>query len=388
MTPTEITYIILFSLPAYVAMMCGLYLARMAQLNENPFGRRPFLVTIILYFTTMIVWFSWILYFILPEVYVTLHSFIFLTCLLIYVFSYRFVFEITKVQSSEKFSFIHFLTPLTGFAVMLVWSFPVPHDVQTSIVRSGGNTIEGYGMFSLFFNSDIPVLLCMNVFYSALGLRRIARYREVVVNYSADEFRGALTWLYQYIFSMLAFFAGIGSIFIISKMMPVNAWLMLIPSMIAVFKYVILLHNILLENFVIIKTDSGDLEAVPDDSDRSMEDNGLLPSDSEKTTMIIKHLESYMHKKKPYLDPKFKITDMTRDLNTNRTYLSSLINRTYGVNFSRLINRFRLQELKQIKSTTANKNLSEEELVNKAGFSDFRGYLRVKFREEVNSFEK
>ena len=383
MTPTEITYIILFSLPGYVAMMCGLYLARMAYLKENPFGRRPFIMTIVLYFTSMLVWFSQILYCILPEFYVTFHPFIFWTFLLIYVLSYRFVFEITKVSSSEKFSFFHFLTPLSGFAVMLVWSFLVPREVQLSLIRSGWAVVEGYHRFSLFFHSGIPVMLCMNVIYSLLGLRRIARYRKVVVNYSADEFRGALTWLYQYIFAMLAFFVGISSFYIVSKIIPINAWFLFIPSMIAVFKYVILLHNILLENFVIIWTDPDDSNRFAGDTGRSSEDNESAQSISRKSTLAIRNLETYMQKKKPYLNPKFKISDMTRDLKTNRTSLSALINRTYGVNFSRFINRYRLQELSQIKLNPANHNFSEEELVNRAGFSDYRGYLRVKFREEI-----
>ena len=383
MTPTEITFIIMFSLPGYVAMLCGLYLVRMAYLKENPLGRRAFVMTIVLYFTSTLVWFSQILYFVLPEMYVTLHSFIFLTFLLIYVFSYRFVFEITKAFPSENFSFFHFLIPLLGFTVMLVWSFFVPREVQLSLVRSGEAVAEGYSLFSLFFRSGIPILLSMNVIYSLLGLRRIARYRKVVVNYSADEFRGALTWLYQYIFAMLAFFTGISSIYIVSKITPVNAWFLFIPSLIAVIKYVILLHNILLENFVIIRTDSDDSNRFASDSGSSPQDNESLQSISGKSDSTIRHLETYMQKKKPYLNPKYKITDMTRDLNTNRTTLSALINRTYGVNFSRFINRYRLLELRQIKSNSVNKNVSEEELVHKAGFNDYRGYLRVKFREEI-----
>jgi len=376
MTPADITFILLFSLPAYVAMMCGLYLARMAYLKENPFGRRPFVMTIILYFVSMMVWFSQILYYVLPEVYVTLNAFIFLLCLLIYVFSYRFVFEITKVNPSENFSFFHFLPPLSGFAIMLIGSLLVPRDVQLSIVRSGGVAVNGYNLFSVFFNSGIPFMLLMNVVYSMLGLRRIARYHKVVVNYSADEYRGALTWLYHYIFTMLAFFAGIGLLYVVSKFMPVNPWFLLFPALIAVFKYVILLHNILLENFVIISMDA----------ESSSNDEHTAPETAnDKSALAIKNLESYIRKKKPYLNPNYKITDMARDLKTNRTSLSSLINRTYGVNFSRFINHHRMNELKEIKSIERNRQLSEEELVNRAGFSDYRGYLRVKFREEIKS---
>ena len=388
MTPVEIVFILLFSLPAYVAMMCGLYLARMAYLKENPFGRRPFIMTIVLYFVTMLVWFSQILYYVFPEVYVTLNAFIFLICLIIYVLSYRFVFEITKAYPSETFSVFHFLMPLTGFAVMLVWSFLVPCDVQLSLVRSGGGVaVEGYKWFSMFFNSGIPLLLGLNVFYSLLGLRRISRYRHFVVNYSADEYRGALTWLYHYIFTLLAFFAGIGSLYFVSKIIPVSPWFLLIPALIAVFKYVILLHNILLENFVIISIDTTDPGDSNQHSDKSEPEVVPLQSLNDSVNSTIKILETYMKKKKPYLNPKFKITDMCSDLNTNRTSLSNLINCTYGVNFCRFINRYRLIEYKQIKSKPENKNLSEEDLANKAGFSDFRGYLRVRFREEIPSID-
>ena len=286
MTPTEIIFILLFSLPAYTALMCGLYLTRMVYLKENPFARRPFMMTIVMYFTSMLVLFSQILYFVLPEVYVTLNAFIFLLCLLIYVFSYRFVFEITKANSTEKFSFLHFLTPLTGFFIMLVWSSLVPRDVQLTLVRSGGGVaVEGYKWFSMFFDSGIPLMLCMNVIYSLVGLRRIVRYHKAVVNYSADEYRGALSWLYHYIFSMLAFFGGVGSLYIISKITPVSPWFLLIPSLIAVFKYVILLHNILLENFVIISmdsTDSDETNRLPDNTDEKLDITASLQYKDDK----------------------------------------------------------------------------------------------------------
>jgi AraC-like DNA-binding protein len=331
----------------------------------------------------MAVWFLQIMYYVLPEIYAAFHSCMVLTCLLIYVLSYRFVFEITKVDSSEKFSYIHYLTPFSGFAVMLVWSFFVPKEVQATLVRSGW--AASHPWFSLFFESALPLMLCMNVVYSLFGLRRIMRYRKAVVDYSADEFRGSLLWLYHFIYSMLAMFAGYSSIYIVTKIMQPNAWIYIIPSLIAVFKYVVLVHNILLENFVIIQTDSGSSVQSPNHMDISLEGNESCQSRNEKTTWAIKRLESYIRKEKPYLNTKYKITDMSRDLNTNRTSLSVLINRTYGVNFCSFINRYRLHELNRIKSNPANKGLSEEELVNQAGFSDYRGYLRVKFHQEMRS---
>ena len=372
MTHDELAYIILFSVPAYTALICGLLMVRMSQLKESPFERGELIQAIVLYLISMLVWLSFIVYTVLPEIYVMLNSFLFLACLLVYAVSYRFVFEVTKVNQSEKFPKIHYLFPLSGFIVMQVWSFFVPWEVRLSLVRSGGIMVEGYQWYSIFFDSNILLLLCMNLTYTLLGLRRIVRYRKVVVNFSADEYRGSVGWLYQFIYTSLAMFVVEVCIFMFSINMRVPIWLLPIPAVFAVFKYVILTHNVLLENFVIIKTD-------PVDSP-----NTEYSGDTLGQALKIRHLEAYMHKNKPYLNPKLKITEVVRELNTNRTTLSLLINRTYGMNFCRYVNRFRLKEFEEIKSNPKNVNLSKQELVIKAGFSDYRGYRRVKQHEEMN----
>lgn len=59
-------------------------------------------------------------------------------------------------------------------------------------------------------------------------------------------------------------------------------------------------------------------------------------------------VEKYLEDRKPYLNPEFKITDMARDLVSNRTYISAFINREYGVNFNRFINSYRLKEVERL----------------------------------------
>ena len=54
-------------------------------------------------------------------------------------------------------------------------------------------------------------------------------------------------------------------------------------------------------------------------------------------------VEKYLEDKKPYLNPEFKITDMAKDLFSNRSYISAFINREYGMNFNRFINHYRLR---------------------------------------------
>lgn len=137
-------------------------------------------------------------------------------------------------------------------------------------------------------------------------------------------------------------------------------------------KDIILVHNVLLENYVLIKSTSSE--------EKDSIENTLL---SPVNQYDINNLEEYMREKKPYLNPHLKITDMITDLKTNRTTLSVLINRTYGMNFNRYINRWRLEELERLKYDPVCSECCEMELIALAGFSDYRGYMRVKRREEI-----
>lgn len=92
-------------------------------------------------------------------------------------------------------------------------------------------------------------------------------------------------------------------------------------------------------------------------------------------------LEEYMTKNKPYLNPKLKITDLIHPLCTNRTYLSSFINKTYGVNFNRFINQYRLKEVEQMVEDPIYSNYSKLGLIIKAGFTNYQAYLRIRKRE-------
>lgn len=75
-----------------------------------------------------------------------------------------------------------------------------------------------------------------------------------------------------------------------------------------------------------------------------------------------------MQEDKPYLNPELKITDLTRELQTNRTYLSTFINRTYGMNFKAYINDCRLREMEALLAGSTYAGESMTGLAIRAGF--------------------
>lgn len=95
--------------------------------------------------------------------------------------------------------------------------------------------------------------------------------------------------------------------------------------------------------------------------------------------------EAYFRKQKPFLNPELKIHDLATPLQSNRTYISKFINRTYGMNFNSYINLCRLHEMERLLELPDNKEKKPVALINQTGFGNYRNYLRAK---KQFSFEK
>lgn len=63
-----------------------------------------------------------------------------------------------------------------------------------------------------------------------------------------------------------------------------------------------------------------------------------------KTKNFIVRLEEIMIKQQLYLDPDISLENLSHLLNTNRTYLSKVINEVYGMNFTSYINEYRIKK--------------------------------------------
>ncbi len=69
--------------------------------------------------------------------------------------------------------------------------------------------------------------------------------------------------------------------------------------------------------------------------------NKLQPIDEVLRSLLIEHLAI----NKPYLEPELSLTDLAKQLKTNPTMLSKLINEGFGQNFNDFINEHRIREL-------------------------------------------
>ena len=78
--------------------------------------------------------------------------------------------------------------------------------------------------------------------------------------------------------------------------------------------------------------------------------------------------------------------DLAAAVNSNRTYVSAVINKVYGVNFSTFVNRYRVDYAKQILSSSAFVSDKEaiQDAIIKSGFSNEQTFYRI-FKQQTST---
>ncbi len=104
----------------------------------------------------------------------------------------------------------------------------------------------------------------------------------------------------------------------------------------------------------------------------------LIEQETEKNTL--KQIEFLMLSEKSYKDPTITLEGLATMLNTNRTYLSRIINDNYKCNFNKFINTYRVKEAREMLCNKEYKNLTFEAIANKVGFKS-RSVFNEAFKE-------
>ena len=93
---------------------------------------------------------------------------------------------------------------------------------------------------------------------------------------------------------------------------------------------------------------------------------------------IMDSFKRYMIKERGYLNPSLTIEEIARVLNTNRTYVSKLVNLYFGMSFRDYLSSLRMDYAKQLMKDEPDASL--DYIAVKSGFQSSTQFIR-KFRE-------
>ncbi len=309
-------------------------------------------------------WFSILVYPLFTVLTVHIQAFTYLSFISMQVLFYHFVFNITRLDPGRRFPPAHYFLPVAIFAVVFVWSFFVPWEVRVDIIESRASRVPpGYEAYFYLATSRTWVRLGFSVVYTVLALVRTRRYRRLVVDFSANEERSSLRWIDGVLAMAMAMVLLPAITVAVGRMSMYTSALSVVTALVIAAQHVILTANTLRGKYLVPE------EAAPDQGPARGAAVGHLS---------VAEIEAYIGQRKPYLDPNLRITDMAIAMGTNRTYLSAFINETYGMNFSRYINRLRMTELERLRADPAYGSLPEVRLAEMAGFGSYRNYQRAR----------
>lgn len=404
MDARELLYLVTLFAPFFTAFTCFLILFwSFFGVDRVECSARRVLMGF--YFAIMVNWGCITFFLYLPRIVIPFIPLFCLCVLLVPILFYHYVHILTRVNSSERFSLFHYLFPFLVFAVLLIWSQFVPVELKLAAVLPADDTFVGKDYYYYFMNVVSGARLLIGLAYFVPTIRLLRRYREAVLNYSSDNERSSLHWLNALLVILLMLLliplTSVVVLWMLQRTNYINSIFIITSVVLVVYQNVSLLYNTLYRNFVVLPDEdvAGDLlpgEQVmanflagsnPEtefgtDTD---DDAGLQKRRKElaKTLAFKIRFEECIEKKRPYLNPELKITDLTIHLHTNRSYLSAFINETYGMNFSRFINKYRLAEYERLRADADNRQFTNIHLIEKAGFTNYKGYLRArKYQQE------
>lgn len=87
-----------------------------------------------------------------------------------------------------------------------------------------------------------------------------------------------------------------------------------------------------------------------------------------KQEMLKQSLFDHFQQEKPYLNPDLNLGDVAKALGTNKTYLSKLINREFGMNFYTFVNQHRIDYVIRLIEDNDKRILMTTQLFSESGF--------------------
>ncbi len=220
------------------------------------------------------------------------------------------------------------------------------------------------------------------VLFLILGRKLVIRYNNHISNFYSNLEDKTLLWVNYLLYSFVAT-SSMSIVFNIigrSVFIEYSAWLLL-PS----FIFSVLLFFI---GFLGYMQNHTVMEFQEDEKQEP-----VIQQNSWNFEQLSSEVLQLFENEKIYLEPNLKITHVCAKLNSNRTYISRLINNEFNATFNEFVNRYRVEEAKKILQNDTSQKFSLNHVSESAGFGsassfnrifkDLVGFTPGQYREEI-----
>lgn len=302
--------------------------------------------------------------------------------LAVYPVYFIYIIHLTR-ETVLKSKYFLMLTPALIMGILTFISyFMISKDENELILKhvlyshEDKFSLSGWGNFLqlkqkivavIFFLQIIPVIF--------LGIRNIVDFDKKIREFYSNIENKTLvsTRNLYYVFTLISFFSIVANI--IGRSSFDSTFTLIFPSIIfgTLLFFVGFYSN--RQHFTItnLQTDITALE------EQKNNHNGLKNSTHNG---IEKKLLELFEKEKIYTQPELNLNDISTRLNTNRTYISRIINQQFGLSFCDFTNKYRIEEACKILADPEKNHLGMKEVSVRAGFAGESSFYRIFNKEK------
>ena len=206
------------------------------------------------------------------------------------------------------------------------------------------------------------------IFYLFYGRKLVIQYNHRITNFYSNLEDKTIIWVNYLLYSFVATSVMSLAFNIVGRAVFIehSVWLLLPSSIFSVLLFFIGFQGYLQNHTVL------DLKR-----DEEQQPVRLKTINHEQLKANLLRLFS---EEKVYKKSDLKITHVSLALQTNRTYISNVINQEFSCSFSEFVNQFRIKEAKEMMEDKLYKNHSLEYISELAGFGSISSFIRV-FKE-------
>lgn len=267
-----------------------------------------------------------------------------------------FIWLYVKKLNEPQFSFRRkYLLHFAPFLVVMLFSlFFVFHSTRIS---------DDQSLYSHTFVINIILYIiafCQYVFYLIYMLRIIRNFKNKALNELSNTENIDPAWLRIFLFTFLAVFLLLIVMMVIAIHRLNADYFNTIVSLVFALAIYILGYKGLFQQTI--------LPVIPEIiTDNSIPEERETP-ETKIDEQLLNKLRSFMENKKPYHEPELTLTSLAAQVEIGRNQLSELINIGTGGNFYDFVNKYRVEEVKQLMENPKFKDYTLLAIAFEAGF--------------------
>lgn len=225
-------------------------------------------------------------------------------------------------------------------------------------------------IISIFRAVDVVLIVAQVIYYSVLFIRLPGKYQERL----EQEYSNIENFSINWIKSFNAAFVLVGSLSILFYVFnPFHEenelFLILFLFAISAFIWIIGIWS--------FKQKKPQLTFQPP-TPSPQTSNGLNGQEEELGKALIHYFET----EKPFLQPDLNLTTVCKNIGTNRSYLSRVINSKFGLNFNAFVNQYRIQYLHEYLEN--HPETSKENMALVSGFGSVSSLKRALSNPDIS----